>query len=84
MLMMFACIFCPGRELPFAGHPTLGTCRAWLQQGHTPRVPGLVSVVLVELLALLAVLGLALLLVPPLPLLPMTVRRLSRSDLFFD
>ena len=35
-------IFCPGRELPFAGHPTLGTCRAWLQQGHTPRVPGLV------------------------------------------
>jgi PhzF family phenazine biosynthesis protein len=23
-------IFCPGRELPFAGHPTLGTCHAWL------------------------------------------------------
>ena len=24
-------IFCPGRELPFAGHPTLGTCHAWLE-----------------------------------------------------
>jgi PhzF family phenazine biosynthesis protein len=23
-------IFCPGRELPFAGHPTLGSCHAWL------------------------------------------------------
>ena len=35
-------IFSPRGELPFAGHPTLGTCRAWLQQGHTPRVHGLV------------------------------------------
>ena len=26
-------IFCPGRELPFAGHPTLGTCHAWLAAG---------------------------------------------------
>ncbi len=30
-------IFCPGRELPFAGHPTLGTCHAWLQAGGQPR-----------------------------------------------
>jgi PhzF family phenazine biosynthesis protein len=30
-------IFCPGRELPFAGHPTLGTCHAWLQTGGQPR-----------------------------------------------
>ena len=30
-------IFCPGRELPFAGHPTLGTCHAWLQEGGQPR-----------------------------------------------
>ncbi len=29
-------IFCPGRELPFAGHPTLGTCRAWLDAGGAP------------------------------------------------
>jgi len=26
-------IFCPGRELPFAGHPTLGSCHAWLEAG---------------------------------------------------
>lgn len=30
-------IFCPGRELPFAGHPTLGSCHAWLQAGGRPR-----------------------------------------------
>ena len=30
-------IFTPGRELPFAGHPTLGTCHAWLENGGTPR-----------------------------------------------
>jgi PhzF family phenazine biosynthesis protein len=27
-------------ELPFAGHPTLGTCHAWLAAGGTPRQPG--------------------------------------------
>jgi PhzF family phenazine biosynthesis protein len=32
-------IFCPGRELPFAGHPTLGTCAAWLASGGRPRDP---------------------------------------------
>lgn len=30
-------IFCPGRELPFAGHPTLGSCHAWLEAGGQPR-----------------------------------------------
>ncbi|MFN7700719.1 MAG: PhzF family phenazine biosynthesis protein [Deltaproteobacteria bacterium] len=30
-------IFCPGRELPFAGHPTLGSCHAWLSTGAEPR-----------------------------------------------
>ena len=30
-------IFCPGRELPFAGHPTLGTCHAWLRAGGRPQ-----------------------------------------------
>ncbi len=33
-------IFCPGRELPFAGHPTLGTCHAWLAAGGQPHAPG--------------------------------------------
>ena len=29
-------IFTPGGELPFAGHPTLGSCHAWLQAGGQP------------------------------------------------
>ncbi|HEX4249734.1 MAG TPA: PhzF family phenazine biosynthesis protein [Pseudonocardia sp.] len=29
-------IFTPVQELPFAGHPTLGTARAWLEAGGTP------------------------------------------------
>ncbi|MDF1485815.1 PhzF family phenazine biosynthesis protein [Ramlibacter sp. H39-3-26] len=33
-------IFTPGGELPFAGHPTLGTCHAWLEAGGQPRQPG--------------------------------------------
>lgn len=36
-------IFTPSQELPFAGHPTLGTCHAWLEAGGTPREPGRVS-----------------------------------------
>ena len=31
-------IFTPQRELPFAGHPTLGSCHAWLAAGGVPRV----------------------------------------------
>ena len=30
-------IFTPTEELPFAGHPTLGTCHAWLEAGGHPR-----------------------------------------------
>lgn len=30
-------IFTPARELPFAGHPTLGTCHAWLTAGGRSR-----------------------------------------------
>ena len=29
-------IFTPAAELPFAGHPTLGTCHAWIEQGGRP------------------------------------------------
>ena len=35
-------IFTPSRELPFAGHPTLGTCHAWLEAGGRPRRAGVV------------------------------------------
>ena len=30
-------IFTPGGELPFAGHPTLGSCHAWLEAGGQAR-----------------------------------------------
>ncbi len=30
-------IFTPGGELPFAGHPTLGSAHAWLEAGGEPR-----------------------------------------------
>ncbi len=33
-------IFSPGGELPFAGHPTLGTAHAWLKAGGRPRQAG--------------------------------------------
>ena len=32
-------IFTPGGELPFAGHPTLGTAHAWLNAGGQPLSP---------------------------------------------
>jgi PhzF family phenazine biosynthesis protein len=35
-------IFTPGGELPFAGHPTLGSCHAWLAAGGKPREAGTV------------------------------------------
>jgi len=35
-------IFTLARELPFAGHPTLGTCHAWLAASGKPRQPGLI------------------------------------------
>ena len=35
-------IFTPGGEIPFAGHPTLGTCHAWTEAGNTPMKSGLV------------------------------------------
>lgn len=33
-------IFTLNRELPFAGHPTLGTCHAWVEAGGQPKQPG--------------------------------------------
>lgn len=32
-------IFTLDREMPFAGHPTLGSCHAWLAAGGAPRNP---------------------------------------------
>ncbi|MEO7150934.1 MAG: PhzF family phenazine biosynthesis protein [Burkholderiaceae bacterium] len=30
-------IYTPSRELQFAGHPTLGSCHAWIEAGGSPR-----------------------------------------------
>ncbi|MCT2401489.1 PhzF family phenazine biosynthesis protein [Novosphingobium mangrovi (ex Huang et al. 2023)] len=35
-------IFTLAHELPFAGHPTLGTCHAWLEAGGRPKREGIV------------------------------------------
>ena len=35
-------IFHPEAEIPFAGHPTLGTCHAWLEAGGVSRDPEVV------------------------------------------
>jgi PhzF family phenazine biosynthesis protein len=35
-------IFTPVLELPFAGHPTLGTCHAWLAAGGAPNDDGVI------------------------------------------
>ncbi len=35
-------IFYPAGELPFAGHPTLGSCHAWLEAGGMPKRTGMV------------------------------------------
>ena len=36
-------IFTPVAELPFAGHPTIGTCHAWLEAGGTPAADEIVQ-----------------------------------------
>jgi PhzF family phenazine biosynthesis protein len=36
-------IFSPGRELPFAGHPTLGSCHAWLAAGGRAKAEPIVQ-----------------------------------------
>ena len=33
-------IFTPGLELPFAGHPTIGSAHAWLEAGGQPKTDG--------------------------------------------
>ena len=35
-------IFTPAREMLFAGHPTLGSCAAWLHTGGRPKTNGVV------------------------------------------
>ena len=41
-------IFTPHRELPFAGHPTLGSCHAWLAAGGVAGAADLADVIVQE------------------------------------
>lgn len=41
-------IYTPGGELPFAGHPTLGSCHVWLQAGGQPRAGGSSTLIVQE------------------------------------
>ena len=36
-------IFTPAREMLFAGHPTLGSCAAWLRSGGRPKIQSVVK-----------------------------------------
>ena len=36
-------IFTPSSELPFAGHPTIGTCHAWLEAGGQPKAERIIQ-----------------------------------------
>ena len=36
-------IFTPGREMLFAGHPTLGSCASWIRAGGKSRTEGVVK-----------------------------------------
>jgi PhzF family phenazine biosynthesis protein len=36
-------IFTPAREMDFAGHPTIGSCHAWLEAGGVPKATAIVQ-----------------------------------------
>lgn len=36
-------IFTPSEELPFAGHPTLGACHAWIESGGKPKASPIIQ-----------------------------------------
>ena len=59
-------IFCPGRELPFAGHPTLGSCHAWLAAGGRPAGEAIVQQCGVGLVPIRRIEGLLAFRAPPL------------------
>jgi PhzF family phenazine biosynthesis protein len=59
-------IFTPGGELPFAGHPTLGSARAWLDNGGTPHHAGIVQECAIGLVSVRRVEGILSFAAPPL------------------
>lgn len=76
-------IFSLGEELPFAGHPTLGSCHAWLASGGTPKSAEIVQQCGVGLVRLRGRLGRLAFEAPPLrrnePIEPELLDRLCRG-----
>jgi PhzF family phenazine biosynthesis protein len=76
-------IFSLGEELPFAGHPTLGTCHVWLTTGGRPKGEEIVQQCGVGLVRLRGAAGRIAFEAPPLrrtvPLDPATVSRIYRG-----
>jgi PhzF family phenazine biosynthesis protein len=76
-------IFSLGEELPFAGHPTLGSCHAWLKAGGVPKGAHIVQECGVGLVRLRQADGRLAFEAPPLrrstPLDPATLDRLCRG-----
>ncbi len=76
-------IFGLGEEFPFAGHPTLGTCHAWLAGGGKPKGEGIVQECGVGLVRLRRDQGRLAFAAPPLrksePLAPEILARIQRG-----
>lgn len=76
-------IFSLGEELPFAGHPTLGSCHAWLAAGGKPRGKEIIQQCGVGLVHLRGHLGRLAFEAPPLrhaaPVAPDVLARLCRG-----
>jgi len=76
-------IFTPARELPFAGHPTLGTCHVWLASGGVPKGKNILQECGVGLIEIARVENRLAFAAPPLrhpaPLTPDLLRRVATS-----
>jgi PhzF family phenazine biosynthesis protein len=76
-------IFTPRRELPFAGHPTLGSCHVWLANGGVPKADKIVQECGVGLVEIKREDGRLAFAAPPLrrpaPLEPELLTRVARS-----
>jgi len=76
-------IFTPARELPFAGHPTLGSCHVWLASGGIPKGQNILQECGVGLIEIARIENRLSFAAPPLrnpaPLTPDLLRRVAAS-----
>jgi len=76
-------IFTPEAELPFAGHPTLGSCHVWLNRGGKPKAAEVIQECGIGLVRIAADAGRLAFAAPPLrrsgPVEPQTLGKIARS-----